>query len=107
MRCPECNREFPASRGQCPHCGASPVVGPDEGNLNSAWRDEPAQAAPPLDTAPENPVCPKCEAKYPIFDNWKCKNCGFERSDKAKTAHGRLMSAEEAAEIRKKLFGED
>ncbi|MBI5732664.1 hypothetical protein HY967_01750 [Candidatus Jorgensenbacteria bacterium] len=45
--------------------------------------------------------CPKCRSIR--FNGWKCSDCQYEISEKAKKAHGRVLYEDEAAEIRKKL----
>lgn len=52
----------------------------------------------------DDQVCPKCGSDN--FDGWDCKNCKYALPEKARKAHPKVLSKEEADELRKKLFGD-
>lgn len=93
---------------KCPNCGkGSPVYDrqlcsiPDGGCGYEKSEDAEHKSDPEL------PTCPKCAKQFPIFDGWDCRiemtGCGYKVPEKRKKVVGRLLTNEEAAELRKKL----
>lgn len=94
MQCENCGNTTFNQFGNCMQCGRGPLIGPQQ-KPKTKLGDYPAGYLQ---------KCPRCKEQK--FTGWKCFECHYEISGKAKKAHGEILSSAEAEELRKE-FGLD
>lgn len=74
---------------------------PEDGPMAHLYLKVGGQRCESLATEDHAPRCPKCQSKN--FDGWKCRDCDYKIPEKHKKAHGQLLGAKGAANVRASL----